>query len=301
MAVGPLQLPQYQQAGDLNWAPLAEIGKTLQTNNINNQRKEALSLSALGQGGAVDYGKAANTLASLGDIEGASKFAAMQKALSPESTPDIQNYNYAAKNPAFLPYLKQQAEAKATKINTPVNVNTGGGSDKQIFDSVDESAKLTRAAATGLAGLREARNALDSGIISGAGANEILGLQKIGAQLGLASPEKIQNTETFRAAIAPQVAAMIKSTVGNANISNSDREFAEKAAGGNITLDAGSIRRLVDIMERAGSATVNAHNSRLDAIYPDNGKFKRERALFGIPAVAKSTRLKFNPSSGMLE
>jgi hypothetical protein len=244
-------------------------------------------------GKPVDWQKVATAQAGSGDLNGAVQSATLAKAFSPETSPDLQAYNYATKNNGytgtFLDFKKDIAQAGSTKISTTNNVSTGGGgSDKQIFDSVDESAKLARAAATGLTGLREARNALNSGIISGAGANQVLGLQKIAAAFGAVDPSSIQNTETFRAAIAPQVAATLKATVGTANISNSDREFAEKAAGGNITLDSGSIARLLNIMERAGTAVVDTHNKRLDDIYPNDPKFKRERALFRVNALSPS-------------
>jgi hypothetical protein len=170
---------------------------------------------------------------------------------------------------------------------TRINNNVGGGSDKQIFDTMDEGSKAARTAAVGLTGLREARAAIQSGAITGAMANQSLGLQKIGAALGLANSDKIVNTETFRAAIAPQISAVLKSTVGTTNISNTDREFAEKAAGGNITLDERSITRLLDIMERASIAQLEGHAKRLEKVYPDAEKYARERALFGVdmPAV----------------
>ncbi|MCM3903383.1 MAG: hypothetical protein ND866_16905, partial [Pyrinomonadaceae bacterium] len=50
---------------------------------------------------------------------------------------------------------------------TSVNVNTGGGSDKQIFDALDESAKAARSAAVGLNAIREARAAVEGGGIFG--------------------------------------------------------------------------------------------------------------------------------------
>lgn len=258
------------------------------------QQKNVLAQLLGGGGGmpgqAPDFSRAASSLAASGDLDGAVKVATLGKAFSPESSADIQAFKMAQSQGfkgGILDFMKQKAEAGATKVSTNNNISTGGGgSDKQIFDTVDESYKSARTAATGLAGLSEAKKALDGGIVSGAGADVRLGLQKVGAFLGVSDPAAIQNTETFRAAIAPQVAAMIKATVGTANISNSDREFAEKAAGGNINLDAGSIRRLVDIMERAGSGIVKAHNNRLDAVYPNDPKFKRERALFSVPMQA---------------
>lgn len=163
-------------------------------------------------------------------------------------------------------------------------VNVGGGSDKQIFDAINESATAARSAASGLAAIQQARQAVEAGGIFGAGADTRLGLQKIASQLGLANADKVVNTETFRSAIAPQVAAMLKATVGSANISNSDREFAEKAAGGNITLDEQSIRRLLDIMERGNRGVLEGHRRRLDSVYPETGNFGRERSLFSVDA-----------------
>ena len=285
MAIAPLNLPGYAAPQTLDFSSLANLGQVYKTASQDSARKEALSLANLGQGGQADYGKAIGNLAAIGDLEGAAKIAAIQKTLAPENSADIQAFKLAQSQGfkgGLLDFLKEKAAAGATKVTTNNSVSTGGGSDKQIFDSVEESAKAARTAATGLSGLREASKALDAGIISGAGADARLGLQKVGALLGVSDPGTIQNTETFRAAIAPQVAAMIKATVGTANISNSDREFAEKAAGGNINLDAGSIRRLVGIMDRAGSGIVKSHNERLDAIYPNDPKFKRERALFGV-------------------
>lgn len=185
-----------------------------------------------------------------------------------------------------------------------MTVNIGGGDNKQVFDAMAESAVSARSSVTGLSAVSEARKALDGGIISGAGADARLGLQKVGALLGVADPNVIQNTETFRAAIAPQVAAMMKATVGSTQISNADREFAEKASGGSITLDEGSIRRLVDIMERASTAIVQSHGERLNRVYPDGQGFDRERALFGVQvpsAGPPAQRRRYNPHTGEFE
>lgn len=181
--------------------------------------------------------------------------------------------------------------------DTSITVNSGGGSDRQVFDAVAASAESARSAVSGLRALQEAKTAIEGGIISGAFADNVLALQKIGAAFGVVDPTAIQNTETFRSAIAPQVAAMIKATVGSAQLSNADREFAEKAAGGNINLDEGTIKRLVDIMERGSRAAVQGHLERLDAVYPDTpeGTYRRERALFGVSMPETATTV---PGSG---
>lgn len=189
-------------------------------------------------------------------------------------------------------------------------INLGDTSDKQIFEAMSDSATSARSAANGLTSLREARTALDGGIISGTGADYNLGLQKIGAALGVTDPKAIINTETFRSAIAPQVAAVMNATVGSSQISNADREFAQQAAGGSINLDSQSIRRLLDIMERAGNAAIQSHRDRLDKVYPDGHGFDRERALFDVsqparpetpPAANAGRRLRATNGSTILE
>lgn len=172
--------------------------------------------------------------------------------------------------------------AAAGRSNNTTTVNTGGGSDKQIFDTLGESYKMAQTAATGLNGLREAEKALKGQGIYGAYADQRLLLAKVAVAFG-ADPSSVVDTETFRAAIAPQVAAMVKATVGSTQISNADRTFAENAAGGSITLDKATLQRLVNIGRRASEGIVKAHNQRLDRIYPNSPNFVRERALFEVP------------------
>lgn len=188
------------------------------------------------------------------------------------------------KTDMLSPGAVEQKKDIATAGRAQTNVNVGGGSDKQFFDTLKESADSARTAVTGLSGLREARRAIQDGGYFGAGADIKLGLAKLAAPLGLGDPSKIVNTETFRSAIAPQVAALMKATVGSTQISNADREFAEKAAGGSINLDPASISRLLDIMERGSLVAIDRHQQTLNQVYPEtpDGKFNRERAVFGV-------------------
>jgi hypothetical protein len=174
-------------------------------------------------------------------------------------------------------------------------VNMGGGTDKQIFDETKARADAARAAKAGLSAINEAQQALP-GAITGAGANERLALRKVASLFGVGDTSAIADTETFRSAIAPQVAAMLKATVGSAQISNADREFAEKAAGGAITLDAQSIQRLLNIMRTANSEIVRGFNADLNKVYPEGQGFDRERALFGVPQANKSYSAPIGPS-----
>jgi hypothetical protein len=194
----------------------------------------------------------------------------------------VEEYQYAVQNGfqgSILDY--ETAKAKAGASNTTVDM--GGGSAKQIFDAMDARAGMAQSSYSALTALNEAEAAVDQGIISGAGANQVLGLQKVGSLFGL-DPQAIVNTETFAAAMAPVVAATLKATAGTANLSNADMEFAKKAAAGDITLDSGSIKRLLGVLRRANESVVTSYKARLDKVYPEDesGTYERERSIFGL-------------------
>lgn len=206
--------------------------------------------------------------------------AQLAQAGQSQSTADL---DYRAKQAGLKEGTDEYRQFYASGGRGPlVQNNIGGGTDAQIFTQMQGSAQAAQAAATGMSSLQEAKQAVNGGIISGAFADQRLGLQKVASLLGAGDVNAITNTETFRSAIAPQVSAMLKSTVGTTQISNADREFAEKAAGGSISLDSRSISKLIDIMERGNRGILDQYGKQLDAVYPDNGKFTRERALFGI-------------------
>jgi hypothetical protein len=78
-----------------------------------------------------------------------------------------------------------------------------------------------------------------------------LALQKIGSLLGVANPEQITNTESFKAATGPLVLATVKGLGSASSITDADRDFASDMSGGKIELGEPSIRRMIDIQEQA--------------------------------------------------
>lgn len=189
-----------------------------------------------------------------------------------QTTADQKDYQFGVDNPEFRKY------ETAKKNDTNINVNTAP-KDGKIFEEFIDERKGASASIAGLKSNFEAQNAIKSGAITGAMADKRLYLQKVGALLGVSDTKEIQNTETFQSAVAPMVGSMIKDIVGSANISDSDRAFAEKAAGGNIALDEGSILRLLEIQEKVAMDKVATYNSRVDAIYPDLPENEKQRAF----------------------
>lgn len=195
-----------------------------------------------------------------------------------QTTSDQKNFSFGVDNPAFREYETSQRKASAATTN----INNAGPKEGKIFEGMDEERKNAQNARSSLGSIYEAKQAIQKGAVTGFGAETELAARKAAARVfGIGDPEAITNTETFRSAVAPMVATILKDTVGSANISNSDREFAEKAAGGSIALDSTSISRLLDIQEKIQTEKINRFNSRVNELYPDVPENAGTRTYFG--------------------
>jgi hypothetical protein len=147
-----------------------------------------------------------------------------------------------------------------------VSLNTAVNPVMQTAGNVIQQGQAEAKSSSGtLMALSNARQELDrpGGIISGFGANQRLNWAKLGALFGL-DPKKIQNTESFQAEMKPMVLETVKGLGAGVGISNADREFAEKAVGSDKTLDEGTLRRLLDVTERAARFKLERHNQQVD-------------------------------------
>lgn len=116
------------------------------------------------------------------------------------------------------------------------------------------------------------RSLLDKGIISGFGADFKLGFAKALKEAGVTGLDgKIANTETYASNMAQNVGKLIKQFGAGTGLSNADREYAEKMAGGSIALSEESMRRILDISERAARNSIAAHNKRVEGVQSKTG------------------------------
>lgn len=109
--------------------------------------------------------------------------------------------------------------------------------------------------------IEEGRRLLKSGIITGFGADFLTGLGAALNQAGISFAEdSVANTQAFTANMAANVGRIIKQFGAGTGLSNADREYAEKMAGGKVTLDRKSIERILDINERMARNVIALHN-----------------------------------------
>jgi hypothetical protein len=198
-----------------------------------------------------------------------------------------------------------QQNISVTSVADPVLKGVGEGLIEQRKNAQSATTQI-------IPSIHEARSALDQGALTGALAEPRLMVQKVGALFGF-DPAQVQNTEVLRSSIGNQVLAHAK-TLG-ANPSNTDRDYIEKVIGGQIALDEGSIRRLLDMQEKWARISIKNFNSDADKLMRGNPKtyeqiaplmkfeeppayVKKDAATAAPPASAVR---KYNPATGKIE
>lgn len=171
-----------------------------------------------------------------------------------------------------------------------------GGVDPKFFETqIAESQKNVVGLPGATQALANARRALvDQSAFTGSDAEIRLSTSKLLQAAGFPADPRVPATEQFRSFMAPVVAQMRQALVGGAQISNADIQMAERAGGGNITLDRKSITGIMDAIERINLATAVAHQNKL-LTYAGNDP-DRQRNIFGVIGVPQSTMQSLVPS-----
>jgi hypothetical protein len=213
-----------------------------------------------------------NGLLRLGTPQALSTAKVLQTQLtSLEPTPAIREFNYGIKNPKFAEsqLALKRAGASNTKVILPdqekeFEKELGSGQAKTILKSregADDAAAILQTNEIG-------RQLLNSGAITGAGAEFFVGLNQglktAGIDFGLADASA--NSQAYAAAMGQNTAKLIKQFGAGTGLSDADREYATKIAGGSIKLDEKAIRKVLEINDRAARNVINQHNKKVEGI-----------------------------------
>lgn len=170
--------------------------------------------------------------------------------------------------------LRGAGSAPSTTVNIGAENAFGKEVATQNAKQFFERRQAALDARDSLVASSEAKALLDSGAITGFGANFALGFGKVLQQAGInIAEDAIANTEAFVAGRAQEVGRIIELFGAGTGLSDADREFAQKAAAGNITMTEPSIRRILDINERASANVIRNFNRDADAIDPKLSPF----------------------------
>lgn len=122
-------------------------------------------------------------------------------------------------------------------------------------------------AQTSLKSNKEALALLDRGVTTGFGADFRVGFGKALQLAGFSeSEDEIANTEAFAASRAREVGTIIELFGAGTGLSDADREFATKAAAGDISMTEKSMRRILEINERASRNIIKLFNKDAEQI-----------------------------------
>jgi len=158
--------------------------------------------------------------------------------------------------------------------STVVNVNNaqekefekqlGKGQADKVLASKASAEDAAQILATNMVG----KTLLDKGMLTGVGANFFTtlnqGLSQAGIDFGYA--DAAQNSQAYGALMASNTAKIIKQFGAGTGLSDADREYALKAAAGDIKYDEKAIRKILGINNRAAQNAINKHNKDVSGI-----------------------------------
>jgi len=122
-----------------------------------------------------------------------------------------------------------------------------------------------------LQGINNAKRLLDEGVVTGTGADFVVSFGKVLEKLGFNLGDELDNSQAFLAAQASQVAQIIKQFGAGTGLSDADREFATKAAAGDISMSEDAIREIIRINETAYRNVVKDFNKSVDELEQREG------------------------------
>ena len=162
-----------------------------------------------------------------------------------------------------------QAGAAQTKVILPEQEKAFEGElGKGQAKSIIENRAVAQDAASIIETVNIGRDILKGKIITGAGADFLVNfnqaLKTAGVDFGYA--DAAANSQAYAANMAQNVGRIIKQFGAGTGLSDADRQYAEKMAGGKITLDAKALNKILDINERAARNVITRHNKDVEGI-----------------------------------
>ena len=265
--------------------PPAQAAATLMNANVakaNQYRQAAKMLEDAGQlEKAMQYQKFAleldpvsapsektKLLAELGLAPTVANLRLLEK---PDASPSEVRILEATGTPVTLPNIMRlrASGAASTTVNMPpqekaFETGLGTGQSKQAIDSQIAAEGAATILNTNITG----RNILNSGAITGTGANFLVGFNNALKQAGIDAgyADAAANSQAYAAAMGANVGQLIKQFGAGTGLSDADREFAMQMAGGKITLTEQALRKILDINDKAANRVIDTHNRKYSGV-----------------------------------
>ena len=183
-----------------------------------------------------------------------------------------------------------------------------GPAFKMVTDRLDESYKTATAATTTLHSNQAMEDLLNQGVFTGALAPAKLqtatAVSAIQGLFGIQDSKQlsniISNTQAFESEVGRKVLSMVKDL--GPNPSNADRDYANKIAAGDIKLNEESIRKVLEISNRAEQRKIESYNKLVGGFREGEGLNAQQRKIlepFLQPVEAPAARTNSVTSTGV--
>lgn len=203
---------------------------------------------------------------------------------------------------SFLEWQTKKRSAGATRVST-TNVLPGGQSKfLESFGSElgkDLVARRTQIMDRTVANVGSSvQRATDiAKAFTGLGADVVL----TAARLTGIAPEKVKATQSYFANTAKEVGEIITMFGAGTGLSDADREYALAAAGGNITMTAGALRRIMRINAEARRNVIQNYLDEVDELKQDNPEFAKAFGTTASPASFRKAISQYDRVLGILD
>lgn len=162
---------------------------------------------------------------------------------------------------------KAGASSNTTIVNTEKTYagKVAGGLADMDLATIDAA----RTAPQRIQTARSIKQILDAGnVTTGTAAESRLAFTKALSTAGIIDGSNVKNTEDLASLLGSSTLDAIKgSGLGSGQgFTDNDRRFLERAKSGNIEINAGTLRRLADLNEKAGIAAIEAGNKVADRL-----------------------------------
>lgn len=260
--------------------PALEQGDTQQALELLNQRREGLigtgrnttetdqAIAALQSGNPEQINRI---------LEGARRDVRAAEMFGIIETPKMSDFDrFMQASPEERNLYKEFKSAGAARNTVNVSTNTAEDSFQKEFgktgaEKLFEEQTAAQDALASLESSKVAKKLLDDGLITGFGANFKVGMGKALQASGFdVAEDAIANTEAYVGQRAQEVGRIIKLFGAGTGLSDADRQFATKAAAGEITMTEPSIRRLLKIQEEASRNVIKRFNDKANRVLDKN-------------------------------
>lgn len=196
-----------------------------------------------------------------------------QKALAGGTGTDyINNVRFTTMAMGGNPDNPNDLRAGAEQFAQYKGHGIGKDAGKLLIDNLGEGKKEKRTMAESMRTANRAMKLIDSGKVNmGSFANTRQGFSKFFNMLGITSSESPALTDQFVAETASLVKDVLASGDFGAGsgLSDADREYAAKLAGGDIKMEPQAAYRILQIRARANQAKLNQWNAEVTGSDPD--------------------------------